>query len=561
MSPSIDISETHKEIVQAILREHLTNTCHVWVFGSRATWLAKEHSDLDLAIARKDGTALSLTVMSAIETAFEDSLLPWKVDVIDLNSVSEEFSAAIERDKVLFSLGVGGEWKKVQLRDIVTLLGDGLHGTPKYDNKGQYYFINGNNLENGKIVFRDTTKKVNHSEFLKYKKDLGNKTLLVSINGTIGNVAYYNGENVILGKSACYFNIIDNIEKRYIRYVLSGHPFLSYLEAFATGTTIKNISLKSMREFPFLLPPLPEQKAIAHILGTLDDKIELNRQTNQTLEAMAQALFQSWFVDFDPVIDKALAAGNEIPEAFQAKAAARQALGDQRQALPEEVTALFPDAFVFTEEMGWVPEGWEVNPLAEIIEIIGGGTPKTSIKEYWDGDIPWFSVVDAPNSSDIFVIDTEKHITATGLENSSTRLLNKGTTIISARGTVGKCAMVGKPMAMNQSCYGIHGKKDISNTYIYYSVLLSVSDLQRKSHGSVFGTITRDTFKLIQIPFCGEALTQLFDHYIEPSFEKVLSNCNKNISLTTLRDTLLPKLISGELRVADAGGFLGEVGV
>ena len=126
----IDISETHKEIVQAILREHLTNTCHVWVFGSRATWLAKEYSDLDLAIARKDGTALSLTVTSAIETAFEDSLLPWKVDVIDLHSVSEEFRAAIERDKLLFSLGVGGEWTSSKLGNLSSFIKRGI--SPKY---------------------------------------------------------------------------------------------------------------------------------------------------------------------------------------------------------------------------------------------------------------------------------------------------------------------------------------------------------------------------------------------------------------------------------------------
>ena len=152
------------------------------------------------------------------------------------------------------------DWKEVKLQDVVSILGDGLHGTPKYSEDGEYYFINGSNLDNGKIIFSDTTKKVDHEQYLKYKKDLNDRTLLVSINGTIGNVAYYNGEKVVLGKSACYFNLHEGIEKRYVRYVLSSHYFTSYLYSFATGTTIKNVSLKSMREFKFKLPPLLEQK-------------------------------------------------------------------------------------------------------------------------------------------------------------------------------------------------------------------------------------------------------------------------------------------------------------
>ena len=136
---------------------------------------------------------------------------------------------------------MGSEWLEVQLQDVVSILGDGLHGTPQYDESGEYYFINGNNLEGGRVVFRDTTKRVGHDEHLKYKKNLNARTLLVSINGTIGNVAYFNNEKVVLGKSACYFNLIDGVDKGFVRYVLSGHLFLSYLESYATGTTIKNV--------------------------------------------------------------------------------------------------------------------------------------------------------------------------------------------------------------------------------------------------------------------------------------------------------------------------------
>ncbi len=281
---------------------------------------------------------------------------------------------------------MASEWQEVQIKDIVTVLGDGLHGTPIYDDAGDYYFINGNNLENGRIVFKDATRKVNHFEYIKHKKNLNDRTIFVSINGTIGNVAIYNGEKVILGKSACYLNVKSEVDKQFVRYIFTDRNFQSYIDSQATGTTIKNVSLKLMRDFRFNLPCFEEQKAIAHILGSLDDKIELNRQMNATLEAMAQALFKSWFVDFDPVIDNALAAGNPIPDELEAKVAARQALGDARKPLPEDIRSLFPNAFVFTEEMGWIPEGWEVGNLGKIAEFSNGkSSPDRS-----DGHIPVF---------------------------------------------------------------------------------------------------------------------------------------------------------------------------
>ncbi|EFN9796774.1 restriction endonuclease subunit S, partial [Escherichia coli] len=167
----------------------------------------------------------------------------------------------------------------------------------------------------------------------------------------------------------------------------------------------------------------------------------------------------SWFVDFDPVIDNALDAGNPIPEALQSRAELRQKVRNSTdfKPLPAEIRSLFPSEFEETE-LGWVPKDWLITSFNDLIELIGGGTPKTIVEEYWNGDIPWFSVVDAPNESDVYVLSTEKSITAEGLKNSSAKLLRKGTTIISARGTVGKCAMVAVPMAMNQSCYGVIGK-------------------------------------------------------------------------------------------------------
>ena len=160
-------------------------------------------------------------------------------------------------------------WKWVRLRDIVEVLGDGIHGTPCFDDTGEYFFINGNNLVKGEIVIKSDTKKVSHEEFEKYKKPLDEHTILISINGTIGNYAFYNGEPVILGKSACYFSLINGIDKEYICRLLNTQHFFDYAVKEATQTTIKNVSLKSMRMLPVPLPPLAEQKRIVEKLEQL----------------------------------------------------------------------------------------------------------------------------------------------------------------------------------------------------------------------------------------------------------------------------------------------------
>jgi type I restriction enzyme S subunit len=282
---------------------------------------------------------------------------------------------------------------------------------------------------------------------------------------------------------------------------------------------------------------IDDQRAIAHILGTLDDKIELNRRMNETLEAMARALFKSWFVDFDPV---------------RAKAEGRDT------GLPKHLADLFPDSFE-ESELGEVPRGWGVARFADTIEIVGGGTPKTSVAEYWDGDIPWFSVVDAPTDSEVWVVDTEKKVTRAGVENSSTRVLPVGTTIISARGTVGRIALVGVPMAMNQSCYGLRGRSGAHGFYNYFSTRVLVARLQQHAHGSVFDTITRDTLAGVSVVEPPAKLIDEFEKRVCPTLERIRTGLLESRALAAIRDTLLPKLISGELRVKDAERFIEGV--
>jgi type I restriction enzyme S subunit len=287
-------------------------------------------------------------------------------------------------------------------------------------------------------------------------------------------------------------------------------------------------------ELPF--PPLPEQRAIAHILGTLDDKIELNRKQNETLEAMARALFKAWFVDFEPV---------------RAKLEGRWQRGQSLPGVPAHLYDLFPDRLV-ESELGEIPEGWEIQPLSKLLIIIGGGTPKTSIAEYWNGDIPWFSVVDTPALGDVFVVSTEKNITRQGVANSSARLISKGTTIISARGTVGNLAIAGREMAFNQSCYGLRGTGGAGDYFVYLTAQQMVDQLKSMAHGSVFSTITCQTFEAIKRPVPPLPVLEAFEGLVTVWFEAILSNVEASSTLAQLRDTLLPKLISGELRVTEA---------
>lgn len=177
------------------------------------------------------------------------------------------------------------KWKKTTIEECTDVLGDGLHGTPKYTPDGEYAFINGNNLIDGKIVIKKDTKRVSEEEYEKYKKPLNERTLFVSINGTLGNVGIYGGEQVILGKSACYFNVKECVDKAFIYYVVCTPDFKQYLETNATGTTIKNVSLKQMREYEFSIPDFQTQRKISSLLGAIDEKIRNNKEINDNLVA------------------------------------------------------------------------------------------------------------------------------------------------------------------------------------------------------------------------------------------------------------------------------------
>lgn len=360
--------------------------------------------------------------------------------------------------------------------------------------------------------------------------------------GTVGRFGFVRPSTprFVYSPQLCFWRTLDPemIDPRFLFFWMLGREFLIQFRGVAGQTDMAEyVNLRDQRRMFITLPSISEQRAIAHILSKLDDKIELNRQMNETLESMARALFKSWFVDFDPV---------------RAKAEGRDA------GLPKPLADLFP-ANLVDSELGEIPEGWEVKPFADTVEIIGGGTPKTSVAEYWGGEVLWFSIVDAPLPSDVWVVDTEKKITREGLENSSARVLPVGSTIISARGTVGRIALVGVPMAINQSCYGLRGKTGIHGVFNYFATRELIAILQQRAHGSVFDTITRDTLAGVTVAVPPARLVVAFEASVDPAIQRIRANLLQSRTLASLRDTLLPKLISGELRVKDIEKSLEDV--
>jgi type I restriction enzyme S subunit len=244
-------------------------------------------------------------------------------------------------------------------------------------------------------------------------------------------------------------------------------------------------------------------------------------------------------VDFDPV---------------RAKAEGRPT------GLPAEISDLFPDSFE-DSELGEIPSGWQCCPFTQLVDVISGGTPKTSVDEYWNGSILWFSVVDAPSGADCWVIQTEKSITHLGLDNCSSKLLPIGTTIISARGTLGKVCLTGQDMAMNQSCYGLRSIAANGEFFCFYLTKSLVEILEARAHGSVFSTITRDTLDGVSTISPPLEVIQSFNSIAGALLGKIKKNLEESRILGNQRDTLLPKLISGELRIPDAEKLLEEAGI
>ena len=537
MADRLHLSTKHRRVLETLLREHLPDV-EVWAYGSRVNGRSHDGSDLDLVLLGPGLKEIPTGQLSDFEEAVRESTIPFLVEARDWSRLPERFHREIERNYVVLVGGsdalydrgisdVADEWRETKLGHVIEL------------KRG--YDLPQHKRSHGPVPVISSSGPIDYHLESKVK----GPGVVTGRYGTLGQV-FFIPDDFWPINTTLYVRDFKGNNPRFIHYFLQELNFTAYSDKAAVPGLNRNHLHEEIVCFP---TDIDEQRTIAHILGTLDDKIELNRHMNKTLEAMARALFKSWFVDFDPVHAKATLRNHTAnlptpPVSVWSVERAREYLDRMDPAIAD----LFPDGFV-ESELGEIPEGWEVKPFSDFFDIVGGGTPKTSISEFWGGSIPWFSVTDTPLIGNVYVVETEKYITKAGLASSSARLVPKGTTIISARGTVGNLAIAGQEMAFNQSCYALRGINHVGEGYVYFSTQHMLTDLKSMAHGSVFSTITRKTFESVAWPMPSKQVLNRFEDVIAPLFSRLLIYVNGSRTLATLRDTLLPKLVSGEIRL------------
>ena len=255
---------------------------------------------------------------------------------------------------------------------------------------------------------------------------------------------------------------------------------------------------------------------------------------------MAKALFQSWFVDFDPVRAKA----EERPTG-----------------LPKEISELFPDSFE-ESELGEIPRGWRVAPVGDVVECVGGSTPSTSEPDYWEGgEYYWATPKDLSSLSEPFLLDTAKKITAEGVQRISSGVLPAGTVLLSSRAPVGYIAVACVPISINQGFIAIKASADMPTAYLLNWCIENIQQFKDRATGTTFAEISKASFRPIPLLIPEAPAIQAFARKTQAIYEAIVANMKEVELLANARDTLLPKLISGELRIPEAEKLLEQAGV
>ena len=284
----------------------------------------------------------------------------------------------------------------------------------------------------------------------------------------------------------------DEIDRNFLFYLLCSKPYRNEVLATATGTTVRHTSPNRMKNYRCLIPPLQEQRAIAHILDDLTDRIELNSRMNETLMSMAHALYKSWFIDFDPVRMKAEAKTKAHDPDRAAITALTGRHKDMLATLHDNIlgslaatAALFPDTLV-DSDFGPIPAGWEVKTIGECADIVGGSTPSTLVANYWDGDIAWATARDMSRLNSPVLLETERRITDVGLSTISSGLLPRGTVLLSSRAPIGYLAITEIPVAINQGFIAMKPTKGVSSLLLYQWASENMDEIKARANGSTF---------------------------------------------------------------------------
>ena len=407
-------------------------------------------------------------------------------------------------------------WEMKKLNDVVSVLGDGLHGTPKYADNGDYFFINGNNLCDGKIVIKENTKRVSKEEYEKYKKPLNQNTILVSINGTLGNIAFYNNEKVILGKSACYFNVLETINKNYLRILLSGLYFLNYASNTATGSTIQNVSLKAMREFELPLPPLPEQIAIVNKIEELFSELENGKEQLLTAQRQLKIYRQSL-----------------LKAAFEGR-------------LTNE-----------NVKDGELPDGWKWVKNQDILKYVTSGS--RDWKKYYSNEGSRFVRTQDINSNKLYIEKTAFVSLPEKVEGKRS-LIEQGDILMTITGAnVGKVAVVDFPIenAYVSQSVALLKYHDNKNTkflwYFFQAPGFGKTQIEKMVYGVGRPVLSLENMRDVNVIDCSLKEQQAIVEILESKLtvcDKLEETISHSLEQTeTLRQSILKKAFEGKLYV------------
>ena len=335
--------------------------------------------------------------------------------------------------------------------------------------------------------------------------------LLLTSVGTLGSVYVVKPGDRFYFKDGnlTWFRNFKGLDSQFLFYWIGSPQGKAELQKCTIGSSQSAFTIVLLKGIEIALPPIPEQQRIASILSAYDELIENSQRRIKILEAMTRSLYREWFVHF------------RFP-------------GSENH--PRVASAL-----------GEIPQGWEVLPFTEIADVLSGGTPKTDVPEYWDGEIPFFTPRDAPAC--FYVSDADKHVTELGLSKCASQLYPPNTVFITARGTVGKVALPAVPMAMNQSCYALRGKKSISQRFLFLMTVQQVDYLKTNTGGATFDTIVVDTFRRMQVVKPANEVIANFTNKVDAVFDQVRVLHHQIQNLRRTRDLLLPRLLSGQINV------------
>ena len=430
--------------------------------------------------------------------------------------------------------GIRDEWQRVRVSAVASAV---IGGTPSRRVaeywRGTIPWVTAKDIANTSGRYVEQAHEYITEKGLKSSsaKRMPEGTVIITARGTVGALAQLRQDMAF--NQTCYALVPhDGLDNDFLFYALKGTA--DAMRALSYGTVFETITTRTFSQWQIPLPPLPEQRAIAHLLGTLDDKIALNRRMNATLDEMARALFTSWFINFDPVQAKAALTQRASPGG-SAWPVARAYLDRLEPAL----AAVFPDSFV-DSELGPIPAGWTVKPLGECFNLtMGQSPPGSTYNEHGEG-LPFFQ-----GRADFgFRYPTNRKYCA-----APTRFAEPDDTLVSVRAPVGDINL-----AWGRSCIGrgiaALRHQSGSSSFTYHSVWAMQQELrQYEDTGTVFGAITKNQFETLMTLEPNWAVIDGFHSIAGEIDARIRANVYESRTLAALRDTLLPKLLSGQIRV------------